>query len=105
MNVTRSIVYGVVGPCKTESSQKPVPLHPLLAHALSRWREQCAYMKPDDWVFASKRYRDGSHTGDRQFCASMFGRLPKRLESKSASDGIPTVTIRLCCGASEQSSR
>ena len=29
MNVTRSIVYGVVGPCKTESSQKPVPLHPL----------------------------------------------------------------------------
>ena len=27
MNVTRSIVYGVVGPCKTESSQKPVPVH------------------------------------------------------------------------------
>ena len=25
MNVTRSIVYGVVGPCKTEASQKPVP--------------------------------------------------------------------------------
>ena len=57
MNVTRSIVYGVVGPCKTESSQKPVPFHPLLADALSRWREQCAYTKPDDWVFASKRYR------------------------------------------------
>jgi integrase len=31
MNVTRSIVYGVVGPCKTESSQIPVPVHPLLA--------------------------------------------------------------------------
>lgn len=57
MNVTRSIVYGIVGPCKTESSQKPVPLHPLLADSLSRWREQCAYTKPDDWVFASKRYR------------------------------------------------
>jgi integrase len=27
MKVTRSIVYGVVGPCKTESSQKPVPVH------------------------------------------------------------------------------
>jgi hypothetical protein len=26
MNVTRSIVCGVVGPCKTESSQKPVPI-------------------------------------------------------------------------------
>ncbi len=57
MNVTRSIVYGVVGPCKTESSQKPVPVHPLLADALSDWRKQCAYTKPDDWVFASWRYR------------------------------------------------
>lgn len=57
MNVTRSIVYGVVRPCKTESSQKPVPFHPLLADALSRWREQCVYTKPDDWVFASNRYR------------------------------------------------
>ena len=43
MNVTRSIVYGVVGPCKTESSQKPVPVHPLFADALSDWRKQCAY--------------------------------------------------------------
>jgi integrase len=57
MNVTRSIVYGVVGPCKTESSQKPVPVHPRLADALSDWRKQCVYTKPDDWVFASKRYR------------------------------------------------
>ena len=57
MNVTRSIVYGVVGPCKTESSQKPVPVHPLLADALSDWRKQCAYTTPDDWVFASKRHR------------------------------------------------
>jgi integrase len=57
MNVTRSIVYGVVGPCKTESSQKPVPVHPLLADALSEWRKQCTYTKPDDWVFASRRYK------------------------------------------------
>jgi hypothetical protein len=57
MNVTRSIVYGVVGPCKTESSQKPVSVHPLLSEALSGWRKQCAFTKPDDWVFASKRYR------------------------------------------------
>ena len=57
MNVTRSIGYGVVGPCKTESSQKPVPVHPRLADALSDWRKQCVYTKPDDWVFASRRYR------------------------------------------------
>lgn len=57
MNVTRSIVYGVVGSCKTESSQKPVPVHPLLADALLEWRKQCVSTKSDDWVFASKRYR------------------------------------------------
>jgi len=57
MSVTRSIVYGVVGPCKTESSQKPVPMHPTLADALTRWRKRCTYIRPEDWVFASKRYR------------------------------------------------
>jgi integrase len=57
MSVIRSIVYGVVGPCKTESSQKPVPMHPTLADALMQWRKHCAYIKPEDWVFASKRYR------------------------------------------------
>jgi len=41
MNVTRSIVYGVIGPCKTESSQKPVPLHPLVADTLVEWRAVC----------------------------------------------------------------
>jgi integrase len=34
-NVTRSIVYRVVGLCKTEASQKPVPVHPLVAEALT----------------------------------------------------------------------
>jgi integrase len=57
MNGTRAIVYGVIGSCKTESSQKPVPVNPLLANALSDWRKQCTYTKPDDWVFASRRYR------------------------------------------------
>jgi integrase len=60
MNVTRSIVYGVVGPCKTESSQKPVPVHPLVADTVLAWRKQSAYTKPDDWVFASGRHR-GRH--------------------------------------------
>src|ERR1700686_30999 len=57
MNVTRSIVYGVVGPCKTESSQKPVPIHPILADALLQWRKGARYTEADDWVFASKRYQ------------------------------------------------
>jgi integrase len=57
MSVTRSIAYGVVGLCKTESSQKPVPLHSAVAQALMEWKRSCAYTKPDDWVFASKRHR------------------------------------------------
>lgn len=60
MNVTRSVVYGVVGPCKTESSQKPVPIHSLVANALLAWRKQSTYTAPDNWVFASKRHR-GRH--------------------------------------------
>jgi integrase len=53
MNVTRSIVCGVVGSCKTESSQRPVPIHPLIIEALMKWKEHQRYRKVDDWVFAS----------------------------------------------------
>ena len=57
MYVTRSIVYGVVGLCKTESSQRPVPIHPTLAEALLHWKSVARYTQPNDWIFASKRYR------------------------------------------------
>ncbi len=57
MNVMRSIVYGVVDPCKTESSPKPVPIHPIVLDALAKWREVCRFNKSDDWVFASRRHR------------------------------------------------
>ena len=57
MNVSRSIVYGVVGACKTESSQKPVPVHPTVLETLAQWKEGSRYTKSDDWVFASGRHR------------------------------------------------
>ena len=57
MYVTRSVVYGVVGPCKTESSQRPVPIHPILADALLHWKRGARYTQPSDWIFASRRYR------------------------------------------------
>ena len=57
INVTRSIVCGVVRHCKTESSQKPVPVHPLIVETLLKWREQQPYRKPEDWVFASRHNR------------------------------------------------
>ena len=51
--VTRSIVFQVVGPCKTEASQKPVPLDSRLAAALKMWRDHTKYSQAVDWVFAS----------------------------------------------------
>ena len=53
IHVTRSIVQNVVGICKTESSQKPVPAHDDLVEALQQWRRQARYKSPEDWVFAS----------------------------------------------------
>jgi integrase len=47
----------VVGPCKTEASQKPVPLGPCLAEALHTWRQHTSYRAADDWVFASRAAR------------------------------------------------
>jgi len=53
LSVTRSIYCGVVGPCKTEISQKPVPLDPWVAEELLAWRRSTPYTQVEDWVFAS----------------------------------------------------
>jgi integrase len=53
INVTRSIVMQVIGPCKTEASQKPIPLDPHLAEALQVWRRHTKYNAAEDWIFAS----------------------------------------------------
>jgi integrase len=57
LSVTRSIVDQVVGSCKTEASQKPVPLDSHLAMALRRWRRRTKFRAPEDWVFASPHTR------------------------------------------------
>jgi integrase len=57
LSVTRSIVFGVVGRCKTESSQKPVPLHPHLGDALLNWQKTCRFTNYDDWIFASRLHK------------------------------------------------
>jgi integrase len=57
ISVVRSIVMQVTGPCKTESSQKPIPLDPYLAEALRAWLEHVRYNKPEDWVFANPRMK------------------------------------------------
>lgn len=57
ISVVRSIVMQVTGPCKTESSQKPIPLDPYLAEALQAWLEHVRYNRPEDWVFANPRMK------------------------------------------------
>jgi integrase len=55
IGVSRGIVYGVVGKCKTRVSKKPVPLDPVLAELLWTWRLRTPYNQLADWVFASPR--------------------------------------------------
>jgi integrase len=63
IRVIRSFVLHVVGPCKTEASQKPVPLDPLLARTLRTWRAHTKYKAASDWVFASPTVGAESRTG------------------------------------------
>jgi integrase len=44
----------VVGSCKTEASQKPIPLDARLGDALRAWRRHTKYAAQDDWIFASQ---------------------------------------------------
>lgn len=53
INVPPCIVKQVVGPCKTEASQKPMPLDQHVARELLTWRQSTPYPLPGDWVFAS----------------------------------------------------
>jgi hypothetical protein len=52
IHVTRSIVQNVIGVCKTETSQKPVPAHDDLVKALREWHGQTPYQSSESWVFA-----------------------------------------------------
>jgi integrase len=81
MNVTRSIVCGVVGPCKTESSQKPVPIHPAIVEALEKWKEHQRYRNPADWVFAS-----GSRRGRQPYWGQAI--LRKYIRPRAQELGI-----------------
>ena len=45
------------GGCKTEASQKPVPLHDHLISSLRSWNRRTPYRTPESWVFASPQNR------------------------------------------------
>jgi integrase len=47
----------VVGPCKTEVSQKPMPIDPWTAEELLAWRRITPYNQTEDLIFASTKKR------------------------------------------------
>lgn len=98
MNVTRSIAYGVVGRCKTEASQKPVPLHSSLAEALIQWRDRCRYRDPNDWVFANEHLRGRHPYWGQAILRTIVRPAAKQWESRNGSVGIlsGTPTRRSC---------
>ncbi len=93
MNVTRAIAYGVVGKCKTEASQKPVPVHPILADALTLWRQTCSYGKPEDWVFASRQHRGAKASmGPSNIAEAREPSRRKDRRPRRESDGTRSAT-------------
>ena len=61
--VERSIVDQVVGPTKTEASQRPLPMDSQIAALLLRWRSISKYTHLDDYVFATDANRAGRKRG------------------------------------------
>jgi integrase len=59
IDVQRSVVDQVVGRCKTEASQKRIPLDEYTAQDLLVWFQQTLYRDPDDYVFAANSSRAG----------------------------------------------
>ena len=53
IQVRRTWTCGKVGWPKSKSSKGPVPLHPLLAEFMFRWKCKTPYSQPGDWVFPS----------------------------------------------------
>jgi integrase len=74
INVTRSVVDQVVGRCKTESSQKPVPMDEHTAQDLQEWYRLTPYREQDDWVFASDSSRAGEKRGKQPLWLSTIMR-------------------------------
>lgn len=54
LRVRRSYVDGVVGPPKTESSRRGLPIPPPVVEALLAWKERTQFAHPENWVFASE---------------------------------------------------
>ena len=63
IDVQRSVVDQVVGRCKTEASQKPVPIDEYTMGDLLTWFRETPFREPEDWVFATNSSRAGKKRG------------------------------------------
>jgi integrase len=63
IDVQRSVVDQVVGRCKTEASQKPVPIDEYTMGDLLSWFHETPFREPEDWVFATNSSRAGKKRG------------------------------------------
>lgn len=63
IDVQRSVVNQVVGRCKTEASQKPVPIDEYTMDDLLGWFRETPFREPGDWVFATNSSRAGNKRG------------------------------------------
>jgi integrase len=52
-DVQRAVVRNRVDAVKTEYSERPGPLDPVILQVLSEWRRTTEFNKPDDWIWAS----------------------------------------------------
>jgi integrase len=68
ISVTRSIVLQVVGSCKTEASQKPIPLDSRLAEALKAWRGHTKYSQPMIGSSPVQQREGNDHIGATASC-------------------------------------
>ncbi len=97
IHVTRSIVQNVIGACKTESSQKPVPVHDDLLETLRQWHRHTSYQSPENWVFASPVNQGRGLTWRSRSCSTISFPLRESSASRSESAGILFGTpIRRC---------
>jgi integrase len=93
--VTRSIVQQVVGHCKTEASQKPVPLHDHLISSLRSWNRRTPYRTPESWVFASPQNRGKKPYWGQQLLRHHIRPVAKKL---GITKRIGWHTFRRRCG-------
>jgi integrase len=88
VNILRSCVRNRFGTTKTDSSRRPVPLHPLVLGALLEWRVQSPYAGDLDFLFPSTRFK-----GARPLSPDSI--LEKSIRPALARIGVTGKTDRL----------